>query len=157
MMEVDAEYRILMDYAMRALSRRAHTELELRRKLRKRAKHTTLNEDKIIKRLLDLKLLDDQAYLDRQIEMAIQVRFQGPYKIAERLRFKGISLNQIKERWDFHKVKEREVAQKALNKIDKKLQDLPNEKRIQKCIQFLSNRGFSAEIILELAKSENPM
>jgi regulatory protein len=146
-----------MDYAMRSLSRRAHTELEIRQKLQKRPHHTEAHENKIVARLIDLNLINDQAYIDRQLEMAANVNYQGPYRAAQRMKKRGITLEQVKERWSVLKLNEEEIAKKALKKLEKKLERIPKEKHYDKRAQFLSSRGFSAPIVFELAKTDDHM
>ncbi len=60
---LDPNYQPLMEYALRALSRRAHTTHELKDKLKKRPQHTAQLETAVINRLLELKLFDDEDFL----------------------------------------------------------------------------------------------
>lgn len=151
----DAVYRKLMDYAMRALGQRAHTVHELRKKLKKRPNHTTPLEEKVISRLLELDLLNDEKYLQNAIRNAANFKCDGPLKTAFNLSKKGIAIEKTQAMWAEMKVDEMEVAQKALAKIAKKLARLPREKHFNKRVQYLASRGFSPNVIYQLARVED--
>lgn len=147
----DPIYRELMDYAMRALSRRAHTSFELRKKLRDRPHHQEKYENQILDRLTDLKLIDDDAFLKRAIEQT-ELRQQGRHKLAQRMQLKGIDPERTYSMWSKMNVNEKQIAQAALKKIEKKLAQLPKVKRYQKRAQYLAGKGFPSDIVFELAK-----
>jgi len=151
MMKEDPGYRLLMDYTLRALGRRAHTVHEIKIKLRKRPHHTPEFEQAIVTRLLELNLLNDEAYVKRAIESAAEFRHQGMYKVAERLHRKGITFKEVERQWKAMNLDEKTIAEKALKKLEKKLDRYPKEKHYQKRAQFLAARGFSPNIIFDLA------
>lgn len=153
----DPSYRHLMDYALRALSRRAHTVHEMRTKLQKRPHHTLEIENGIIDRLIELNLLNDEAYIERAIESAAEFRHQGLYKVAERLYRKGIGFELVQKKWRAMELDEMEIAREALKKLNAKLKTLPKTQHYQKRAQFLGARGFSPAVIFELAQNDEPM
>lgn len=142
-----------MEYALRALSRRAHTIHEMSTKLRKREGHTPELETAVLTRLMELKYLDDESYIQRAIETATQFRHEGRYKLAQRLYKKGIPLKKTYQHWDQAQPNERAIAEKALKKVLQRCQGLPSEKRYQRISRFLASRGFSPDIVLDLAKN----
>jgi len=148
-------YRELMNYALRALSRRAHTVHEMREKLVKRPQYSKDREDKVIDRLIDLNLLNDKDFIQRSIESAIHHRFQGRYKVAQKLQRKGIAMEDLNKEWDAMKIPEKEVAKNALKKIEKRLAALPKNKQYAKRTQFLASRGFSPAVIFELSNGSS--
>ena len=152
------QYRALMDYAMRALARRAHTVHELHTKLKRRPTYTEELAQKVLQRLEELKLLNDEEYVKRTLEDAIQYRHQGHLKVASRLARKGISLDQTKTAWKEMTtsldLSEKELAKQALAKAHKRFQNVSKEKLYAKRAQFLASRGFSPEVTFELAKPE---
>lgn len=148
----DPVYRKLMDYSMRALSRRAHTAFELRQKLKKRPGHTPGLEDQVLRRLEELNLINDELYVKNAVEQASRYRLEGRYKLASRLKQKGIPIEQSNELWNEAGISEKELAREALQKAAKRFAKVPPEKQMQKRAQFLAARGFSAELIFELAK-----
>jgi SOS response regulatory protein OraA/RecX len=151
----DPLYRHLMDYAMRTLARRAHTVHELRGKLKKRPHHSSELEDKVINRLLELKLLDDEAYVRRHLEAAAHYKHEGYLKVASKLTHKGIPLADTKSAWSALELPERDIARTALLKAAKRFANVPPEKLYQKKVQFLAARGFDPSVIFELAKERN--
>ncbi len=148
----DPLYIKLMEYAMRALARRAHTAHELQVKLRKRQHHSPENEARIIARLKELNLLNDEDYVRRSIEQASQYSHQGRFKIAQKLKHKGIPYKTTDLIWNDMNIDEKAVAKNALKKIQKRIKDLPAQKRRSKRAQFLAGRGFPPSIVFELAK-----
>lgn len=152
------QYRALMDYAMRALARRAHTVHELHTKLKRRPTYTEELAQKVLERLEELKLMSDEDYVKRALEDAIKYHHQGHLKVASKLARKGIALDQTKMAWkEMTKsmdIDEKELARQALEKAHKRFQNVPREKLYAKRAQFLASRGFSPEITFELAKPE---
>lgn len=153
----DPSYRELMNYAMRALSHRAHTTHELAEKLKKRPHHSPERESLVLARLLELGLLNDDAFIQRTIEEATQFRLQGPLKVASRLYKRGISMKQTQEIWRSSGISERELAEEALKRAHKRFDQaegkprLSEKKLYQRKAQFLASRGFSPDIIYSLS------
>lgn len=141
-----------MDYAMRALSRRAHTDFELREKLKKRPNHTPQLEDQVLTRLQELNLINDENYVRNAIEEATKYKLQGRYKLASRLQRKGIPFKETEALWNETQLSERELATEALHRAEKRFAKVPPDKLYQRRASFLASRGFSPEIIFELAK-----
>lgn len=139
---------------MRALSRRAHTSFELREKLKKRPNHTPQLEDQVLVRLQELNLINDEAYVKHAIEEATKYKLQGRYKLASRLQRKGIDFKETEALWRESEVSEKVLAAEALKRAAKRFANVPPEKLYQRRASFLVSRGFSPEIIFELAKSE---
>lgn len=157
----DPIQRSLMDYALRALARRAHTSHELLVKLRRRANFTEVLGERVIQRLEELKLLNDTDLIKNQLADAIHYRNQGHLKVANKLYKKGISLSQTKAAWEELKkeeaLSERELAIAALKKAKKRFENLPPQKQYQRRAQFLASRGFSPELTFELAKPDESL
>lgn len=138
---------------MRALSRRAHTSFELREKLKKRPNHTPQLEELVLARLTELKLIDDETYVRRTIDQATRFKPQGCIKVASRLQRKGIDLKDTTVIWNDMEISERELALQALKSAEKRFIRVAPEKLYQRRAQFLASRGFSPEIVFELAKT----
>lgn len=137
---------------MRALSRRAHTIQEMRTKLKNRPQYTPALEQKIIMRLTELNLLNDDEFARNLIENAVNYRLQGRLKIMYRLHQKGIPNNKANEIWGSMDIVERDVAQKALKKVQKRFAKVLPQQLVSKRAQFLAARGFSPNIIFQVAK-----
>ncbi len=137
---------------MRVLSRRAHTGFELREKLKKRPDHTPQLEDQVLARLQELNLINDENYVRNAIEEAAKYKLQGRYKLASRLQRKGIPFKDTETLWNEAQLSERELATEALHRAAKRFAKVPPDKLYQRRASFLASRGFSPEIIFELAK-----
>lgn len=142
----DSLYKSLMEYALRALARRAHTSAELRQKLRRRPHHSNELEELVLSRLIELKLIDDEAFVKRQVETAQTFRHEGLFKVAYKLQKKGILQDEVKRHWRATGVREEDIAREALKKIAGKRADF--EKRAR----YLAGRGFSPETIYKVLK-----
>lgn len=144
-----------MEYALRALARRAHTSTELRQKLRRRPHHSNELEELVLSRLTELKLIDDEAFARRQVESAQTFHHEGLFKVAYKLQHKGISLEETKKLWSETGVSEEEIARAALKKIASKISKMPREKRYEKQARYLAGRGFSPETIYKIIRPFN--
>ena len=153
----DGNKQALMEYAMRALSRRPHSTHELKKKLKKRPHFEKGLDVAVIDRLIDLNYLNDDLYIRRHIEIARDARFEGLQKIAQKLRHKGFSFKEVKERWDELVLDEESLARQALKKIHLRLSRVPKEKRFDKTARYLAGRGFSPGICFKLAKLDQDL
>lgn len=142
-----------MEYALRALARRAHTGSELREKILKKPIATPELAEKVLARLEELGLINDQNFIRNTIEASTRTKPQGPFKLAARLQQKGIPVKATQEAWNAMELSERDLASQALTQAQKRFTKVPLEKLYQKRAQFLASRGFSAEIVFELAKT----
>lgn len=149
----DPLYRKFMNKALRALARRAHTRSELKEKFEKDPRSTPELTEKVLARLEELGLVNDENFIRNTIEASTRYKPQGPFKLAARLRQKGIPVKATQEAWNAMELSERDLAAEALTQAQKRFAKVPPEKLYQKRAQFLASRGFSPEIIFELAKS----
>jgi SOS response regulatory protein OraA/RecX len=151
-------YRKLMDYALWSLTRRAHTVHELRQKLRKRENHCLEDEENVVKRLIDLNLLNDKDFILNSFQQALRLKKNGPKKVIYKLKTKGIPLEDSQQIWRGMGAKnlEKEAASEALDKwIQRFLLNTPldqRQKAWQKCTRNLIGRGFSPDLIFELVR-----
>lgn len=111
-------------------------------------------EEKVISRLIELNLINDEDFIRRTISDAVNCRFHGRMNVVKRLRLKGISVKDTKRVWDSMDIEEKEVAKKALHRARKRFQRVEKDKLFNKRAQFLASRGFPAEVVFELAKSQ---
>lgn len=146
-------YRKFMNYALRALTRRAHTSHELREKFKKRPDYSPELEERVIARLFELKLLDDDDYIRRALNAAAAYQPQGRLKLLKKLSQKGLLIPRIQEIWGETKIDEETMAYDALKKAHRRFERLPEARRKQRQINFLVSRGFSPHIIYKLVKS----
>lgn len=154
-MKEDPRYRELMNFALKALSFRAHTTHELHQKLKKRPEYSFERESQVVNRLQELNLLNDERYVQRALEDASQRQFHGPLKAASRLLKKGIPTEQTLKTWKEMHLSEWDLAEAALNRAQARFNSLPKQKAFERRVRFLASRGFSPEIIFELAKKQD--
>lgn len=148
-------YTQLMDLALRALTRRPHTSFELQEKLKKNKVFTPELGGQVQERLKELKLLNDEEFIQRTIENDSAVRLHGFLKIAQKLHKKGIPFQKTEEVWHSLSIDQETLAIEALQRTQKRTQNLPKDKRLARRSRFLASRGFPPEIIFKLAKQDD--
>lgn len=148
----DPRYRRLMDYATRILARRSYTAQEMRDKLRKREQHSPELEEQVLKRLKEINLVNDESYVRNYLELNYLHKHQGFFKVAQKLKQKGIDPKETEELWNKLEVSEYHMAREALRKALKRINKYPPEKRAAKIVSFLASRGFKPRVIYKLSK-----
>lgn len=153
----EAAEKALMNSALRALGRRAHSVQEMEEKLKKRPQYTPELAAKIIQKLKDKNFLNDEDLILRAIESAKERKFEGLQKLSQRLYRKGIAPTLVKSLWLKEVDDEKEVAKKALEKLEPKLRKLDQQKKIERRARHLFSRGFSPEICFQLARNHETL
>ena len=139
------------DAAYRYLASRSRSILEVRKKLREKGFHETAVEI-VIKRLIELGLLDDRDFALRMARELVSVKGCGRYYIDRKLKEKGIAGELAGEAIEtaFAETDEAGLALRlALKKIKRPMDDPREKARIGR---FLQGRGFSWDIIREVVK-----
>lgn len=139
------EFQKLLNRALRLISRRPRSEKEVHDYLRRKKSPPELIE-KVIKKLKQLKQVNDLEFARWWVEQRSTFRPRGKFGLTMELRQKGVNEKIIKQVID-EKVKELPLAQKLAQKKFKAYKNLPREERYQKMSAFLARRGFSWEII----------
>lgn len=133
------------------LSRRDHTEFELRAKLKKKGfGPDTINST--IAWLQGKRLLNDQKLTERYIINTLQTKPVGPRWIAQKLRQKGIAPAVIEESLGAYLSldRQKELARQAANSWRRQRSQYKDDK--QRLQRFLLSRGFSFEAIRFVVK-----
>ncbi len=125
----ESEFGKLLNKAINFLSYRPRSEWEVRRKF---------NNEELIKKLKELKLVDDEAFAKWYVEQRNTFRPKGRRMLEMELRRKGIKTKVEND------LSETELAKRAL--VKKKFLDK------EKAIRFLAGRGFSWETIEDVIK-----
>ena len=142
-----------MNYALRALTRRAQTVHELRQKSEKRYLENAPEViEKVLHRLQELNLLNDADYTARAIESAARFKGYGPYKITQKLAQKGIPLEASRAAWNQSEISEEDTALLALKKQSRRWQRLSGKECKAKQARFLSSIGFSTAVIYKVLR-----
>ena len=96
--------------------------------------------------MLNLGLVDDEAFVDWWLEQRAAFRPKGKMALKMELRFKGIERDLI-ERSLAEKVDEEALAKKSALKKMSSLKRFSPEAKEEKLIGFVSRRGFSWGVI----------
>ena len=138
--------------AVRYLSRRGHFEQELRQKLRNKGYDAPII-DRTLQNLRQKRYLDDLNLMKQFVHDGIHLRKYGPLLLKQKLIAKGIAASEAENflHRAYPEELQREVAHGLAKKKWRSLNpDHPPEKRKQKLVAFLQQRGFSWNIIRPL-------
>ena len=149
---------IVKENAFRFLSRRIHSEKELRLKLGRKSFEKKIIED-TIDFLKQSKYLDDREFAEKFIEEKIHKKKLGLDKIKSQLILRGISGEIIKEFLPVHQSSEI-LTENALNLAAKKFQSLLKRKVEPKKIKqrlysYLGSKGYTYDEILDVFRRLN--
>lgn len=135
--------------AVQYVSRSLKTSKEVRDYLYRKNIKPDL-QDKIIKKLGDLKLLDDERYLEIYLEEKFNYSSDGSIKIKHKLYQKGFSSSDI----DPHLPKYREVERENLERLVNTRKKFGKNEDRQKLIRYLLNKGYEYSMISEVVKGD---
>jgi regulatory protein len=158
----------IMPYAVRLLSRRRYATNELKKKLIKKfgseeAQPETLSAiERNIARLVELKYLNDEEYVDLFIQDQLRSKAQGLRLIENKLRQKGIDLQTIQKYLEPREQGGGELdqaikaAKKKASFLSRKTGDTTNPetrtRQKEKIFRFLASRGFSQGTCMKALK-----
>lgn len=148
-LQKDLGYGSAYAYAIAVLSRRMYTQKEIREKLLTREVEVDVIEE-VIKKLLELDLLDDSRYAKIYIETQIEAAKKSKERILMDLRQKGVS-RHIVEDCDALFSSDQELAvvdqeiEKAWRRLVKK--ELTDYERKHKIVQSVARKGFDLDDI----------
>lgn len=146
------EFEKFYNRVLRFLSYRPRSEKEITDFLRRksaRGRVDPLIVKKILKKLKELKFIDDKEFAKWWVEQRTGSKPRGWRVIKMELKQKGIS-DELITNYKLLITDEKELAKKAIEKIFVKYRQLPREKAYQKLSQFLARRGFDWETIKEV-------
>jgi regulatory protein len=163
--EEPLNYEQGLHYALRLLQQRQYSQAKLQQKLRMKGVNTD-DAERIIQKLLKLRLLDDARYAESLVRHEANFRQTSTWTIKQKLRQKGIAVTTIESALDDPNadlVAERERAQhhadRYLIKLHKK--ELPLTEKKQKLAAYLYRKGFGRDaigtIMSNLRDEQNPL
>jgi regulatory protein len=139
------ESRPAFEYALRTLTRRDHSEVELRRKLRDKGFSDQV-VDNVVSRLTDLKYLDDRRYARSWAETALRNgRGYGP-RLRMELKRRGIAVGLIAEtlaELGESYAEADTLAAILARKFTGFHMDTATDKEKRRVVSYLQRRGFS--------------
>lgn len=146
------EFQKLYDRALRFISVRPRSKKEISDYLKRKA----VSEDlaaKIISKLAEGGLIDDEAFARWWIEQRVTFRPKGKRALLAELDQKGVD-REISEKIIGQEIDEVALAQRAAAKKLKILEKLPAQEFRQKMTNFLLTRGFSWETVKKIVNPE---
>ncbi|MDT2737214.1 recombination regulator RecX [Enterococcus pseudoavium] len=138
----DLGFQLALNY----LSYQLRTEKEIRTYLRD---HEIASEDqqKIVKRLIELELVDDLVYGESYIRTQMRLGDKGPRVLRQKLKQKGLKENDIEQALDLYVGEEQaRVALQTAKKALRKFHHTSQREAQQKLQQLLLTKGFGSDI-----------
>ena len=148
MINRDEEYRRAWESALRLLNYRERSRKELTDKLAEK-KYTRETVLKVVKRLEELELLDDEKFSRLWVRSRLRFKPRSAWLISRELRDKGIDEELIRRivEEEFTPEQEMEAAMiLAEKRFEHYLEDEPTRAR-RKLFAYLARRGFSPDMI----------
>ncbi|PIP63564.1 hypothetical protein COW97_01820 [Candidatus Roizmanbacteria bacterium CG22_combo_CG10-13_8_21_14_all_34_12] len=146
---MDDDLISLLNIAFFYLKFRPRTIKETREHLYKKVRTTHWSHeavDKIIDHLIELKFLDDKAFIDYLVRSRTATKVKGVYAIKQELYRFGVDKALVDEYFSNTEINEEEFAKKALAGRWDRLKILPKQKRYKKAMSFLQRRGFGFDV-----------
>jgi regulatory protein len=132
------------DYALFLVSMRAQSEGQLREKLL-RKKYEKKESEEAIKRLKELKYLDDGQFAQIYLDNLKKYKHFGYYGIKKKLMEKKFPKAMIEELLSHFSLKdEREIAKRFLES------SAAVKKTKEQQMRMLQNRGFRSEVVMKV-------
>ena len=149
----DNEYFTLKETAVNLLSRRLHSESELRIKLKNKKYHNELIEN-VIEDLRNNKLLNDEFFAEKYVEEKLFSKRSGFYKVKSDLIKKGIDreiLSDIFNKYQDNPIHLENALKLAHRRLDYlSIKKLDKKQLNQKIFSHLRSKGFQINVIYEV-------
>lgn len=151
---MQSDYEKLMNYAFRLLAKKRYTSSEINKKLTQFLKRHDLEDvalvDSALKRLVELKYLDDEQFAIDYISDRLRFKPRGKFLLKRELKLKGINEDLIDETISHGEIDELELAMAAFEKKQRQWESLEPRKLKEKAFRFLSSRGFKPDTIYKV-------
>ena len=147
---MDTSYDTLLQYALKLISRKRYTEYELSKKLIAKKIGKDADHKRVIKRLKELKYIDDTSFARDYISTRILVSPRGKDLIKIELLKKGINEKIISSELEKANIDEEKLAKLVMQKRISRFQGLEKRKKKEKIMRFLLSRGFKFDTIYKV-------
>lgn len=145
-------YARMLDY----LAHQLRTEKEVRQKMQQLGFEDELI-DRVVAKLTADKLLDDANYAGSYVRTAMRTSLKGPRVIKQKLLQKGVSADVADEALlQFTHEQQVTAATKLSQKLFRRYQRQPQQRKVQKVEQGLVTNGFSFDIFNEIKEEVIP-
>jgi len=145
------DYQILIEYALKLVSRKRYTQKEIEKKLKGKVFATGDDIEKVIARLKEYKYLNDDEYAKDFIENRARFSPRGKRLMAFELRKKGVSKEIANKAISESEIDELDLAKQILKRRQRVLNKLPEQKRKEKIFMILASKGFNFDTIYKAA------
>jgi regulatory protein len=138
----------MYDVALRALTRRAHSVHEMKKKLERRSDNKLLVQV-VMARLKENGLIDDARYAKQFARQRTESRKQGKFRVARDLRARGVPDKHIEAALE-ETSKSTDESAMVRQRIERKLRSYRgeiNEKKMASIYGSLLRAGFSADVV----------
>ncbi|MFA6081250.1 MAG: regulatory protein RecX [Patescibacteria group bacterium] len=138
----------LLNIAFFYLKFRPRTIKETRNHLYEKVRMTHWSHeavDKVIDHLIELKFLDDNAFIDYLVNSRTKTKVKGVYAIKQELNRFGVDRELVDEYFSKIEINEEELAKKILRSRWPRMKTLSKQKRFEKALSLLQRRGFNYE------------
>jgi regulatory protein len=143
-------YQKLLDYSLRLLAKRRYTESGILQKMQNKKIGTDGDITKVVKRLKELKLLNDASFADDYIQSRISLNPRGKRMIKLELKLKGIKPEIINNALGKVEIDEEKLATQVLDKKKRLFKGLGMQKKREKIMSILASRGFNLDTIYKI-------
>lgn len=144
--QIDVAYQKVLSY----LSYQLRTKKDIRQYLNK-LELSAAQSLQIIKKLEELKLLDDLVYAESYVRTQVRLGDKGPKNLAQQLKEKGIAIEDIeKALQQFPDTEQLEIGKKTAEKIQRRQQNKSRRDQLQKIRLGLMQKGFEQSVIEEV-------
>jgi len=145
----DDDLLSLLNKAYFFLKFRPRSEKEVREYLYKKVRTTHWSHeaaDKIIKKLKEQELINDEKFIDWFVRNRTTLKPKGEKMLRRELLQKGIDKGLIDNFFSNNIVNEESLALQILKKRWSRYENIPPQKRFEKATRFLMSRGFNYDI-----------
>lgn len=144
-----AEFQKTLGYLLKFATLRLRSEKEIKDWLKKKKVSETLHLD-LFNRLKRLELVDDEAFTKWWVDQRLQFKYKSKRELEYELKMKGIKKEIIGKVLEGEKIDEEKIIRNLIEKKRYKWEKLAKQdkhKARQKMGQYLTQKGFSWEVI----------
>ena len=143
-------YDGIMLYALKLIARKRYTQKELENKFRDKKVGLKSDQKKVIKRLKELKYINDKEFANDYIQTRLLVNPKGPYLLKLELKLKGVDKQIVNNAIQKANIDEMKVALDVLERKKKSIKRVEGDKQKEKIMRTLSSRGFTLKTIYKI-------
>jgi len=145
------DYEILIEYALKLISRKRYTQKEMEKKLKGKEFAKGDDIEKVIARLKEYKYINDSDYAKDFIQSRAKFAPRGKRLIGLELRKKGINKETVKQELESCGLKELDLAREVLKRKQNSIKKLTGQKKKEKIFMILASKGFGFDAIYKAA------